>query len=51
MLFKRFAADFWFFLTHYKAWWMTPIAVILLGLALLAIFGEDPAVAPAIYAP
>jgi len=46
---KRGFADLWYFLTHYKAWWMTPIAVILLLLALLAAFTDDPAVVPFIY--
>jgi hypothetical protein len=43
---KHIGADFWHFLTHYKAWWITPIVVILLVLAGLAYFSDDPAVVP-----
>ena len=43
-------ADFWHFLTHYKVWWITPIVVILLGLAAVALLTDDPTVIPFIYA-
>ncbi len=42
-------ADFWHFLTHYKAWWITPIVVILGVLGLVAAYSEEPAVVPFIY--
>ena len=48
-LLKRVWADFWFFLTNYKAWWLTPILVILSALALIAAFGEETGVVPFIY--
>ena len=47
---RRFGADFWYFLRHYKAWWITPIVVILLGIALLALLLDDPGLMPFIYA-
>ncbi|MEC8023249.1 MAG: DUF5989 family protein [Myxococcota bacterium] len=46
---KRALGDFWYFLTHYKAWWITPIVVILTLLALIAAFGDDTGVVPFIY--
>jgi hypothetical protein len=47
--FKALATDFWHFLTHYKAWWITPIVLVLLGLAALVFLTDDPAVVPFIY--
>ncbi|MFT7622999.1 MAG: hypothetical protein ACI9WU_002174 [Myxococcota bacterium] len=48
---RLFVADFRHFLVHYKAWWITPIVLILLSLALFAAFADDTAVRPWIYAP
>ena len=48
-LLKRALDDFWYFLTHYKSWWITPIVVILTLLALIAAFGDDTGVVPFIY--
>lgn len=41
--------DFWFFLIERKAWWMTPIFVVLAMLVLLIIVSEKAAVLPFIY--
>ena len=48
---RLFWDDFRHFLVHYKAWWITPILVILLGLALFAAFADDTNVLPQISAP
>jgi len=40
----------WGFLRTRKKWWLTPVMVVLLGLALLIAVGESSAVAPFIYA-
>ena len=49
MWLRRVASDFLFFLRHYKAWWITPIVVILVLVGLLAAFTDDPQVVPFIY--
>jgi len=38
------------FLRTRKKWWLTPVFVVLLGLAALIVLGESSAVAPFIYA-
>jgi hypothetical protein len=40
--------EFWYFLAHNKKWWLLPILVLLLGLALLIGLGGTAA-APFIY--
>ena len=42
--------EFWSFLKERKAWWLTPIIVILLLLSFLIVFTEGSALAPFIYA-
>ena len=41
--------EFWYFLKYHKAWWMTPIILVLLALGLLVVFTQGSAVAPFIY--
>lgn len=41
-------AEFWDFLGHTKKWWLAPIVLVILGLALLVALGGT-AVAPFIY--
>ena len=43
-----FFAEFWDFLVHNKAWWLTPIVVVLLLVLVLVLFASTPA-APFIY--
>ena len=38
------------FLRTRKKWWLTPVLVVLLGLAGLIVLGQSSAVAPFIYA-
>lgn len=45
----RFGRDFWHFLRHYPAWWITPIVVILGLLALLAWTDAGSEIVPMIY--
>jgi hypothetical protein len=45
----RFFADFRYLFIHHKAWWITPIVVILVVIALLAVFSDDTGVIPFIY--
>jgi hypothetical protein len=40
--------EFWYFLAHNKKWWLLPILVLLLGLALLVVL-SGTAAAPFIY--
>jgi hypothetical protein len=40
--------EFWYFLAHNKKWWLLPILVLLLGLALLVAL-SGTAAAPFIY--
>jgi hypothetical protein len=41
--------EFIHFLRHNKKWWITPIILVLLALAILAVLGGSPAAAPFIY--
>ncbi len=41
--------EFWDFLKVRKKWWLAPIVIILVLLALLIVFTEGSAVAPFIY--
>lgn len=41
--------EFWAFMKVSKKWWLGPIIVILILLALIAIFTEGSALAPFIY--
>ena len=43
-------ADFWDFIVHEKIWWMTPIAVVLLGMVAFILFAEASPILPFIYA-
>jgi len=40
----------WQFLKERKAWWMTPIIILLVIAGALIIFGQSSAVSPFIYA-
>lgn len=41
--------EFWRFLMENKAWWITPIVVILGGLVVLIAYTEGNGIAPFIY--
>jgi hypothetical protein len=43
-------ADFWDFIVHEKAWWMTPIVVVLVAAVAFILFAEANPVIPLIYA-
>jgi hypothetical protein len=43
-------ADFWDFLVHEKAWWMTPIVLVLLAMVGFILYAEASPVLPFIYA-
>jgi Family of unknown function (DUF5989) len=47
---RSFASDVWQFLKVSKAWWLTPIIVVLLLMGLLIIAGQSGVIAPFIYA-
>ncbi len=49
MWFVELIQDFWFFLRERKAWWLTPIILVLLVLTVLIIVSEKAAVLPFIY--
>jgi len=42
--------ELWDFLKVRKAWWLTPIIVMLVLVGVLIIFGQSSAVSPFIYA-
>ena len=42
--------EFWFFLKERKAWWLTPIIVMIILVGILIIFGQSSALSPFIYA-
>ncbi len=41
--------EFWYFLVHEKAWWMTPIILVLLAMVAFILFAEAAPVLPFIY--
>ena len=41
--------EFLDFLRYNKKWWITPIVIVLLLVAILVILGGNPAIAPFIY--
>ena len=43
-----FLMEFWYFLRFNRKWWLTPIIVVLLVIAVLVVFGATGA-APLIY--
>jgi hypothetical protein len=47
---KSFFRELWDFLKERKAWWLTPIIIMLLLVAILIIFGQSSAVSPFVYA-
>ena len=47
---KSLIGEFWNFLKVRKAWWLTPIILMLILAGALIIFGQSSAVSPFIYA-
>lgn len=47
---KSLLGEFWDFLKERKAWWLTPIIIMLVLVGILIIFGQSSAVSPFIYA-
>ena len=47
---KPLIIEIWNFLKVRKAWWLTPIIVMLIIVGALIIFGQSSAVSPFIYA-
>ena len=47
---KGFFGEIWSFLKVRKAWWLTPIIIMLVLVAILIIFSQSSAVSPFIYA-
>jgi hypothetical protein len=41
--------EFWDFILHNKAWWMTPIVLVILAMVLFILFAESSPVLPFIY--
>lgn len=41
--------EFWYFVRHRKAYWLLPLGLSLLLIALLIVMGEASALAPFIY--
>ena len=46
---KSLLVELWDFLKVRKVWWLTPIIVMLLLVAVLIIFGQSSAVSPFVY--
>ena len=47
---KPLIIELWDFLKVRKAWWLTPIIIMLIFVGLLIIFGQSSALSPFIYA-
>ncbi len=47
---KSLLGEVWDFLKVRKAWWLTPIVVMLILVAALIILGQSSAISPFIYA-
>ncbi|MDD9954397.1 MAG: DUF5989 family protein [Candidatus Woesearchaeota archaeon] len=47
---KSLLGETWDFLKVRKAWWLTPIIVMLILVGALIIFGQSSAVSPFVYA-
>jgi len=47
---KSLLREVWEFLKIRKAWWLTPIIIMLILVGILIIFGQSSAVSPFIYA-
>lgn len=47
---KSLIGEFWDFLKVRKAWWLTPIIIMLVLVGILIIFGQSSSVSPFIYA-
>jgi len=46
---KSMLVELWDFLKVRKVWWLTPIIIMLLLVAILIIFGQSSAVSPFVY--
>ncbi|MFH0860529.1 MAG: DUF5989 family protein [Candidatus Altiarchaeota archaeon] len=46
---KSLIVEMWDFLRVRKAWWLTPIVIMLLLVGILIVFGQSTAVSPFIY--
>ncbi|MBU1118957.1 hypothetical protein KKH43_03695 [Patescibacteria group bacterium] len=47
---KSLIGEIWDFLRIKKAWWMTPVIIMIVLVGLLLIFGQSSALSPFIYA-
>lgn len=47
---KSLLRELWSFLKERKAWWLTPIIVMLILVGILIIFGQSSTLSPFIYA-
>lgn len=47
---KNLLVELWDFLKVRKVWWLTPIIIMLILVAILIIFGQSTAVSPFVYA-
>ncbi len=47
---KSLIAQIWIFLKERKAWWLTPIIIMLIIVAILIIFAQSSPLSPFIYA-
>ncbi len=47
---KSLLGELWSFLRVRKAWWLTPIIIMLFLVGTLIVFGQSSAVSPFIYA-
>jgi len=47
---KGLVGEMWIFLKARKAWWLTPVIVMLVFVGVLIVFGQSSAISPFIYA-
>ena len=47
---KTLLAEVWDFLKVRKAWWLTPIIILIVLIGILIVFGQSSSLSPFIYA-
>jgi hypothetical protein len=46
---RGLVGEFWDFIIHNKAWWMTPIILVILAMVAFILFAESSPVLPFVY--
>jgi hypothetical protein len=46
---RGLVGEFWDFIVHNKAWWLTPIIIVILAMVAFILFAESSPVLPFVY--